>query len=94
MPIDLEMNGVTNVKKYCVFLFQLIIWSSYTLAEWLSMNDRFFYKSLMFLLFSYFAIYIGKLILQSTKQTLLVTVMSLFCYAVLQICLEVIIPIH
>ena len=71
-----------------------MVWSSYTLAEWLSVYDRLIFKCMMFLLFSYFAIYIGKVILKSTKQTLVVTTLSLICYVVLQIFLEMIDTIY
>ncbi len=87
------MNEVTTLKNYLVFLFQLMVWSIYTLAEWLSVYDRLIFKCMMFLLFSYLAIYIGKVILKSTKQTLLVTSISLTCYAALQLLLMTIDPI-
>ena len=70
-----------------------MVWSSYTLAEWLSVYDRLVFKCMMFFLFSYLAIYIGKIILKSTKQTLVVTIVSLICYAVLQLLLMTITPV-
>lgn len=71
-----------------------MVWSSYTLAEWMSVYDRLVFKCMMFLLFSYFAIYIGKTILKSTKQTLVVTTLSLICYVLLQFFLDMINPIY
>ncbi|MFJ7747259.1 hypothetical protein [Peribacillus sp. NPDC097295] len=83
-----------HLKDYLVILFQLIVWSGYTVVEWLSANDRFVFKVFMFLVFSYLAIYIGKMILKSNKRTLLVTVISLLCYGVLQILLETLVPVY
>ncbi len=87
------MNEVNNLKSYLVILFQLMVWSSYTLAEWLSVYDRLVFKCMMFFLFSYLAIYIGKIILKSTKQTLMVTTVSLICYVALQLLLMTIMPV-
>ncbi|MGE7764332.1 hypothetical protein [Peribacillus sp. NPDC096540] len=83
-----------HLKNYLVILFQLIVWSGYTLVEWLSVNDRLVFKVFMFLVFSYLAIYIGKMILKSNKRTMLVTVISLLCYGVMQILLETLVPIY
>ncbi|MGG4267058.1 hypothetical protein [Peribacillus simplex] len=83
-----------HLKNYLVILFQLIVWSGYTLVEWLSANDRFVSKVFMFLVFSYIAIYIGKMILKSNKQTMFVTVISLLCYGILQILLETLVPVY
>ncbi|MGE7183050.1 hypothetical protein ACQKKK_03380 [Peribacillus sp. NPDC006672] len=83
-----------HLKNYLVILFQLIVWSGYTLVEWLSVNDRFVSKVFMFLVFSYLAIYIGKMILKSNKRTMLVTVISLLCYGILQILLETLVPVY
>ena len=70
-----------------------MVWSSYTLAEWLSVNDRLVFKCIMFFLFTYVAVYIGKAILKSTRQTLMVTAVSLTCYAILQILMITLMPI-
>ncbi|CAK6472035.1 hypothetical protein IFT92_13860 [Peribacillus simplex] len=82
------------MKNYLVILFQLIVWSGYTLVEWLSVNDRLVFKVFMFLVFSYLAIYIGKMILKSNRRTMLVTVISLLCYGILQILLETLVPVY
>ena len=82
------------MKNYLVILFQLIVWSGYTLAEWLSANDRLVFKVCMFFIFSYLAVYIGKIFLKTNKQTLLITVISLGCYGALQVLLETLIPVY
>ena len=87
-------NEVDHLKNYLVILFQLMVWSGYTLVEWLSVNDRFVFKVFMFLVFSYLAIYIGKMILKSNRRTMLVTVISLLCYGILQILLETLVPVY
>ncbi|RFU63429.1 hypothetical protein [Peribacillus glennii] len=73
------------MKSYIVFLFQIIVWSGYTLAEWLSSHDRLMFKVIMFMVFCYFAAYIGKTILKSNRGTILVTCTSLLSYALLQL---------
>ncbi|MEK3800110.1 hypothetical protein MHI18_18095 [Peribacillus sp. FSL H8-0477] len=72
------------MKNYIVFLFQLMVWSGYTVAEWLSTHDKLLFKVLMFLVFTYLAVFIGKIILKSNKRTLLITCISLGSYMVLQ----------
>ncbi|MFJ7976242.1 hypothetical protein JNUCC23_07535 [Peribacillus sp. JNUCC 23] len=81
------------MKNYVVFLFQLIVWSGYAVVEWLSTHDKLVFKVIMFFIFSYLAIYIGKAILKSNKRTLIVTSVSLLCYAIIQVLLQTILPI-
>ncbi|OIK11505.1 hypothetical protein [Bacillus sp. MUM 13] len=80
------------MKNYVVFLFQLIVWSGYTVVEWLSVDDKLLFKILMFLIFSYLAIYVGNSILKSNKKTILITGISLFFYGAVQILLKIVIP--
>ncbi|WP_141431333.1 hypothetical protein [Bacillus sp. 03113] len=68
------------MRIYIVVFIQLMIWSSFSLIEWLSKNDLYFYKLLMFLVFFYLAILIGNHIIRSTKLAFFVTVMSLMIY--------------
>ena len=80
------------MKNYVVILFQLMVWSGYTVAEWISIHDKWVFKVLMFLVFSYLAVYIGKTILKSNKRTLFITGVSLACYGLLQILLQTVLP--
>ncbi|MDQ0272439.1 hypothetical protein J2S17_004331 [Cytobacillus purgationiresistens] len=68
------------MKLYTVMLIQLIIWSCYTLIEWLSKYDQLIYKVIMFLIFFYMAINIGNYLMKSKRKTLLATCMSLSLY--------------
>lgn len=68
------------MKSYTVFLLQLIIWSGYTIIEWLSSQDQLLYKVIMFLIFFYLAIIIGNSIMKSVKKTIFITSISLVLY--------------
>ncbi|MGN1401866.1 MAG: hypothetical protein ACI4XL_10220 [Bacillus sp. (in: firmicutes)] len=68
------------MKSYTVFLIQLMVWSGYTVAEWLSRHDRWVFKALMFVLFLQMALYIGNSILKAKSKTAIVTVTSLGVY--------------
>ncbi|OAK72981.1 hypothetical protein ABB05_07045 [Lederbergia galactosidilytica] len=72
------------LKNYVAALIQIIIWSSFHLAQWLSGKDRFFPKVLLFLVFFYLAYLVAKKIIGSKRLTLLTTLISLTTYASLQ----------
>lgn len=69
------------MKVYVVVLLQLIIWSGYTLLEWLSQHDQLIFNVLMFFVFFYLAIQIGNMFMQSAKKTIFITALSLSLYA-------------
>jgi hypothetical protein len=69
------------MRSYTVILLQLIIWSGYSLIEWLSKHDQALYNILMFLVFFYLAIMIGNFIIRSAKKTFLLTMISLSLYS-------------
>ncbi|WP_026692187.1 hypothetical protein [Peribacillus kribbensis] len=81
------------MKTYIVFLFQTMVWSGYSLAEWLSSHDRIIYKTTMFIIFCYLALMIGKTILKSNRRTLLITCLSLVSYGMITLCLSRFIPV-
>ncbi|SFQ66259.1 hypothetical protein [Bacillus sp. cl95] len=68
------------MKIYMVVLLQLIIWSAYTLIEWLSKHDHPIYNVMMFLVFTYIACFIGHTITKSVRTTMFVTLFSLIVY--------------
>ncbi|WP_019152952.1 hypothetical protein [Robertmurraya massiliosenegalensis] len=74
--------------NYVVILIQLMIWSIYTLLEWLSKHDQLIYNVAMFLIFVYLAMVTGNLILKSAKKTVWITFISLIVYSVIQILLN------
>lgn len=78
------------MKVYVVVLLQLIIWSGYTLMEWLSKHDQLIYNVLMFFIFFYLAIQIGNMIMKSAKKTIFITTLSLSLYASVHFALSVI----
>ncbi|EWG11781.1 hypothetical protein [Cytobacillus firmus] len=69
------------MKIYTALLLQMLIWSGYTLIEWLSKYDLLIYKVIMFFVFFYLAINIGNWVIKSAKKTIMVTIMSLSLYA-------------
>lgn len=69
------------MKTYVVIIIQLMIWSGYTLTEWLSKHDQLIYNILMFFVFFYIAISTGNHIIRSTKKTMIVTMISLMLYS-------------
>ncbi|PLR79235.1 hypothetical protein CU633_01610 [Bacillus sp. V3-13] len=73
------------MKVYSVILLQLILWSGYTLLEWLSKHDHPEYNILMFFIFFYLAIILGNYFMKSAKKTLLVTFLSLAIYGSFQL---------
>ena len=77
MQPDTDGEGM---KTYIVVLLQLMVWSGYTVMEWLSRHDQPIYNLAMFLVFSYISLVIAKGILLSLKKTMLVTTASLLCY--------------
>ncbi|MGM9929879.1 MAG: hypothetical protein ACI35P_18225 [Bacillus sp. (in: firmicutes)] len=68
------------MKEYAVFLIQWIVWSGYTLSEWLSGSDRLLFNIVMFFFFLQIAVYIGKVLLRSNVKTGFVTSLSLLSY--------------
>lgn len=78
------------MKVYVVVLIQLILWSGYTLLEWLSQHDQLLFNVLMFFIFFYLAIQIGNMIMQSAKKTIFVTTVSLSLYASVHFALNIV----
>jgi hypothetical protein len=78
------------MKVYVVVLLQLIIWSGYTLLEWLSQHDQLLFNVLMFFIFFYLAIQIANMIMKSAKKTIFITTLSLSLYASVHFALSVI----
>lgn len=72
---------VRDLKVYVVIVIQLMIWSGYTLTEWLSKHDQLIYNILMFFVFFYIAISSGNYIIRSPKKTMIVTFVSLMIYS-------------
>ncbi|RHW31126.1 hypothetical protein D1B31_22745 [Neobacillus notoginsengisoli] len=75
------------MKVYIVLLLQFIIWSSYTITEWLSKHDHPLYNVLMFLVFFYLALVICQNFIASSRNSFILTLLSLCLYAALHICL-------
>ncbi|TYR98400.1 hypothetical protein FZC84_14595 [Rossellomorea vietnamensis] len=79
------------MKNYIAFLLQLIIWSAFSVAQWLSGKDHIEYKWIMFIVFFYLGYLIAKKIVNSSKVTFIVTLISLFTFFSLKIFFEQII---
>jgi len=70
---------VIILRAYIVMILQFIIWSGYTLIEWLS-KDQLIYKVFMFFIFFYLAFLIGNKLTNSSRKTLFITGLSLVIY--------------
>ncbi|GER68445.1 hypothetical protein BpJC7_21390 [Weizmannia acidilactici] len=81
----MAQNPGETMKIYAAFLFQVIIWSGFTLAEWLSERDPFIFKIAMFAVFFYLAFLMAKHIVKSVRTTCMVTALSLSAYGLLQL---------
>ena len=68
------------MKSYVAVLLQMMIWSGYSLAEWLSNHDRPGYNMGMFLIFVFLAFNIAKYVVKSTKASLIITGATLSFY--------------
>ncbi|MDQ0155853.1 hypothetical protein J2S07_002171 [Robertmurraya andreesenii] len=68
------------MKNYIVLVIQLMIWSGYTLIEWLSKHDQGLYNFLMFCVFLYIAIISANTIVRSLRKTFILTLSSLVIY--------------
>lgn len=77
-----------TMKKYVALLIQLIIWSGFTMAQWLSGRDHFISKALLFLVFFYLAFLLARLIVKSNRATLYVTLTSLGMYGAIHFLLQ------
>lgn len=75
------------MKIYVIVLYQMIIWSSFTLLEWLSKHDDPIYNILMFLVFFYIAVASSNYMIKSIKDTFVITVFSLCMYGLIQFAL-------
>ncbi|WP_077247701.1 hypothetical protein [Bacillus sp. FJAT-27225] len=69
------------MKVYVALVLQFMVWSGYTLTEWLSKHDHPLYNFLMFLIFLNLGLTICNKIVSSWRKTIFVTVFSLGLYA-------------
>jgi hypothetical protein len=76
------------MRIYTVMIIQFMIWSGFTLIEWLSTNDWFIYKLIMFFIFFYLAITIGDYMLRSSRKTIAITVLSLSFYSTMHVVMQ------
>ncbi len=76
------------MRIYTVMIIQFMIWSGFTLIEWLSTNDWFIYKLIMFFIFFYLAISIGDYMLRSSRKTIAITVLSLSFYSTIHVVMQ------
>jgi hypothetical protein len=68
------------MKEYVVFLTQSLIWSAFSLVEWLSARDRPFFKGMLLCVFSYIAFLLAQKIGLRTRKALFTTIMTLIVY--------------
>ncbi|MFT8320323.1 MAG: hypothetical protein ABF649_05395 [Bacillus sp. (in: firmicutes)] len=78
------------MKIYTAILLQLILWSGYSIVEWMSKYDLVMYKILMFAVFLYLAITIGNYIVKSPRKTMFATFISLAIYGSFQMIMSIV----
>ncbi|MCJ7843278.1 hypothetical protein MUB24_20845 [Lederbergia sp. NSJ-179] len=78
------------LKNYVAALIQIMIWSAFHLAQWLSGKDHLIPKIIIFAVFFYLAYLVAKKIVGSNKATLFITFFSLCTYVSLQMTLQLI----
>ncbi|WP_338753839.1 hypothetical protein [Bacillus sp. FJAT-52991] len=64
---------------YIVFMIQLMIWSFYSLARWLSKGDSSEFHWLLFLIFFYLCVIVAQRLL-GRKRSYIITVIILLFY--------------
>ncbi|OLS41950.1 hypothetical protein [Bacillus sp. MRMR6] len=68
------------MRIYLTVILQFIIWSGFTLIEWLSNHDQLIYKVMMFFIFFYIAFIIANKLVQSIGKSFFITTSSLLIY--------------
>ncbi|MGZ0085083.1 hypothetical protein ACWNXI_05760 [Caldibacillus thermoamylovorans] len=62
------------MKTYVAFLVQMMIWSSFSIIEWLSGRDRPFFRGVMLCVFMYIAFLLARRLGLATRQAALTTI--------------------
>lgn len=68
------------MKEYVVFLLQMMIWSSFSLVEWLSGRDRPLFRGMLLCIFLYLAFLLARKFGLRTKKALLTTLATAVVY--------------
>ncbi|KXG10397.1 hypothetical protein AT864_00988 [Anoxybacillus sp. P3H1B] len=68
------------MKEYVVFLSQMMIWSSFSLIEWLSGRDRPLFRGLLLCIFLYFAFLLARKMGLRTKKAIWITLLTAIIY--------------
>jgi hypothetical protein len=80
------MKGIGGTMKCTVaFLFQIMIWSGFKLAAWLSGHDPAIFTAALFIIFLFIAFALAKSIVHSLRAASVVTVLSLAAYGLAEI---------
>jgi hypothetical protein len=72
------------MKEYVVFLFQMLIWSAFSLIEWLSARDRPIFKGMLFIIFIYIAFLLALRFRLRRKKAFWTTIVSIMIYFLCQ----------
>ncbi|WP_071459297.1 hypothetical protein [Bacillus massilinigeriensis] len=68
------------MRIYTAITVQMMIWSAFTLIEWLSKHDKPAYNYVMFAIFFYLALLAARQFLDSARKVAFATVSSLIIY--------------
>ncbi|BDG34990.1 hypothetical protein HT574_02330 [Parageobacillus sp. VR-IP] len=68
------------MKEYVAFLLHMMIWSSFSLIEWLSGRDRPFFKGMMLCVFLYMAFLLARKLGLRTRKAFWTTALTAVTY--------------
>ncbi|WP_027408286.1 hypothetical protein [Anoxybacteroides tepidamans] len=68
------------MKEYIVFLLQMMIWSSFSLIEWLSGRDRPLFRGMLLCIFLYLAFLLARKIGLRTRKAIMTTLCTAVIY--------------
>jgi hypothetical protein len=73
-------KGDRPMKMYVAFLLQMMIWSSFSLVEWLSGRDRPLFRGLLFCIFLYLAFLLARKVGLRTRKAIVATLFTAVFY--------------
>jgi hypothetical protein len=68
------------MREYLVFLIQTLIWSAFSIVEWLSARDRPFFKGMLLCVFLYIGFLLAQKMGLRTRKALLTTIVTFIVY--------------
>lgn len=73
-------EGAFIMRVYVIILVQFLIWSSFSIASWVSNQDGIKSKSILFLVFSYLAFWVATTIGLTKGKALFTTLVTMAAF--------------